>query len=131
MKYLPRTEVCALFEIRSPIWNGNAARREVGLAEYRIQKHNEIHFTYVRKSEGKKSIPESYYFDGDLLKSRDYERQEVKGTKLVIVPFDDLEMLVRQKPVEWLTPEELKEEYPNIHEVFFEDNKQLNFKEEL
>ena len=110
---------------------GSSDKRVVGLAEYRIQKHNEIQFTYVRKRDGKKSIPDSYYFDGNKLKTHDYERQEVKGTKLVIVPLNDLEILVRQKPVEWLTEKQVKEQHPNIHKIFFEkEDKQLTFKEE-
>lgn len=95
-KTLPRLTVCELFKINSPKWNGSASRREVGLALDRIKKHNEIEFTYRRKSDGELSIPDRYYFDGDNLKGLDYEVQVRKGTKLVIVPFDHLERLVRE-----------------------------------
>lgn len=94
-KTLSRTTVCQLFEIRSPRWNGNSNRREVGLALDRIAKHNEIRFTYIRKSDGEQSIPGNYYFDGDNVKGLDYEVQNVKGRSLVIVPFDHLQRLER------------------------------------
>lgn len=95
VKQLSRTTVCSLFEIRAPIWNGAAKKRMVGLNLQRVRKHNEIHFTYVRKSDGEKSIPDAYYFDGDLLKGLDYEVQNQKGTSLVLIPFHDLQLLER------------------------------------
>lgn len=119
MKYLPRTTVCTLFEIGSPIWNGG--KRVVGLAEYRITKHNEITFGYVRKKDGKKSIPDHYYFDGDL--KDNYPRDVQKGLKLVLVPFTDLEILTREQPVEWLTEKQVKEQHPNIYRIFFSEDK--------
>lgn len=82
-----------LFEIRAPIWNGG--KRVVGLAKTRIGKHNEIHFLYVRKSDGMKSFPDNYYFDGDLLRQIDYPIMNVRGFSLVLVPFSDLERLER------------------------------------
>jgi len=88
---LNRTTVATLFEINSPIWNGG--KKKVGLAAYRLSKHNEIHFTYRRKSDGELSLPDVYYFDGD--KAKDCERQNVKGMELVLVPFSDLELLER------------------------------------
>ena len=94
MKHLPRTTVCTVFEIGSPRWNGNKGKI-VGLNEKRLTEHNEIHFTYVRKSDGKLSIPDVYYFDGNLRKHIDFERQVIKGTTLVLVPFKDLKKLVR------------------------------------
>lgn len=95
-KTLPRLTVCELFKIGSPRWNGAEERREVGLNLGRIKKHNEIRFTYRRKSDGELSIPGNFYFDGDNLKGLDYEVQVRKGTRLVIVPFDHLERLVRE-----------------------------------
>lgn len=87
-----RTTPTTHFKIRSPIWNGG--KRKVGLATNRLGKHNSIEFTYVRKSDGMKSIPEEYYFDGD--NALEYETQIVKNTELILVPFDDLEVLERQ-----------------------------------
>lgn len=95
-KVLSRTTVCEVFNIQAPKWNGNANRREVGLALDRIRKHNEIHFTYVRKSDGQQSIPGNFYFDGESIKGLDYEIQNRKGRSLVIVPFDHLERLERE-----------------------------------
>lgn len=95
-KTLGRTTTCALFEIRSPRWNGSSSRREVGLARDRIAKHNEIRFTYRRKSDGELSIPGNFYFDGDNVTALDYEIQNVKGRSLVIIPFDHLERLERE-----------------------------------
>lgn len=92
-KQLPRMTVCTLFKINAPIWGGG--KKSVGLALNRITKHNEIEFTYVRKSDGEKSIPNKYYFDGEKLHELDFERQNVKGLTLVIIPFDELEKLER------------------------------------
>lgn len=90
---LGRMTVCQLFQIRAPIWGGG--KRVVGLNLSRIRKHNEIHFTYRRKSDGELSFPDVYYFDGDNIKGLDYEVQNVKGTTLVLIPFQDLELLER------------------------------------
>lgn len=95
IKELPRYTVCNLFSIRSPRWNGKVNRREVGLALNRITDHNEIEFTYRRKSDGQLSIPDHFYFDGNKISEIDFEQQVRKGTILVIVPFSELELLVR------------------------------------
>lgn len=92
----PRT----VFNIKAPMWRGNPEDRKVGLALHRIQKHNVINFTYRRKSDGKLSIPDQYYFDGDKLNEIDYERQNIKGVTLVYVPFSDLE-LIDNLPDDW------------------------------
>ena len=93
VKKLPRDTVCNLFKIRAPIWGGG--KKSVGLDAKRITYHNEIVFTYVRKSDGELSIPDHYYFDGRLLHELDFERQNVKGTTLVIIPFEHLQILER------------------------------------
>lgn len=93
VKELPRLTECTLFEIRAPIWNGG--KRIVGLNLARIRKHNEIHFTYRRKSDNELSFPEKYYFNGDNIKGLGYELQNRKGVTLVLVPFEDLEILER------------------------------------
>ncbi len=93
IKELSRTTVCTLFKIRAPIWNGG--KKMVGLNMQRITKHNEIHFTYVRKSDGELSIPDAYYFDGDLLKEIDFEKQAIQGTYLAIIPFEHIKRLER------------------------------------
>ena len=91
---LKRTQVCALFEINSPIWGGG--EKSVGLARQRVGKHNEIRFKYRRKSDGELSIPDIYYFDGDLLTHIDFKRQMIRGLELVIIPFKHLELLERE-----------------------------------
>ena len=93
IKQLSRNTVCNLFKIRAPIWNGG--KKMVGLDARRITYHNEIHFTYRRKSDGELSIPDPYYFDGNLLRELDFEKQMVKGTMLVIIPFEHLQLLER------------------------------------
>lgn len=92
---LSRTTVCTLFSIRQPMWMGNAKKRVVGLAAHRIGEHNEIEFTYRRKSDGELSYPDRYYISGEKIRSLDFERMNVKGLTLVLVPFDQLERLVR------------------------------------
>jgi hypothetical protein len=93
IKELSRTTVCTLFKIRAPIWNGG--KRMVGLDMRRISKHNEIWFTYVRKSDGELSMPDKYYFDGDLLKEIDFTEQAIQGTYLAIIPFEHIKRLER------------------------------------
>jgi len=114
-KVLPRTQPCTLFEIRAPQWNGG--KKKVGLAKYRIGDHNEIRFLY-KKKDGTFSIPGNFYFDGAKLKEIDFERMNVKGLTLVMIPFDELDQLVRDEETlqDWLdkpghakTKEELNE----------------------
>lgn len=93
VKELQRGTVCTLYKINAPIWNGG--KKKVGLAENRLGIHNEIHFTYRRKSDGALSIPEVYYFNKNKLKEIDYERMNIKGLTLVLIPFTDLEILKR------------------------------------
>lgn len=90
---LPRTTVCTLFSIKAPIWNGG--KKKVGLRADRIGEHNEIEFTYRRKSDGELSIPDHYYISRKKIESLDFERQNTKGVTLIIVPFDQLEILSR------------------------------------
>jgi hypothetical protein len=92
---LSRLTPCEVFKIDRPKWNGSAERREVGLALDRIKRHNSIEFTYVRKSDGHKSYPDIYYFDGRNVRGLDYEIQNRKGRNLVIIPFTHLEILER------------------------------------
>lgn len=92
-KTLNRLTNCVLFEINAPIWNGGS--KAVGLNATRLGKHNEIRFTYRRKSDGELSMPDAYYFDGELLSQIDYPKVNRKGVTLVIVPFTDLKRLER------------------------------------
>lgn len=89
---LNRLTSCTVFEIRSPIWGGG--RKVVGLDQDRITKHNEITFTYRRKSDGQLSFPDHYYFDGDDLK-RNYPVMRIGNTTLKLIPFTDLKRLQR------------------------------------
>lgn len=118
-KILDRTVICVLFEIRAPMWMGSSKKRVVGLNLSRIRKHNEIHFTYRRKSDGELSMLDAYYFDGGNIKGLDYEIQNVKGTSLILIPFDHLQILVRGKPeTELITdPNDMP---PLIKKVFFD-----------
>jgi hypothetical protein len=117
--------VCTLYDIKTgPQWNGKAERREVGLAEYRMTKHNEVIFSYRRKTgptAGQLSLPGSYYFDGD---TRDnYPRKKVKGgVTLVMVPLTALPPLERYSPVKVITnPREMP---PLISKIFFNYDKE-------
>lgn len=95
IKELSRLTVCTLFQIRAPMWLGSSKKRAVGLDKGRVSKHNEIRFTYVRKSDGELSMPDPYYFDGNLVKQIDFEYMNRKGTTLLIVPMIYLKKLVR------------------------------------
>jgi len=92
---LSKNTPCQLFEINAPIWNGGA--RKVGLAKFRISKHNEIRFKYRRK-DGSLSIPDAYYFDGNRLNTERFTSQFVRGLELVLIPFSELEILERIEP---------------------------------
>lgn len=93
---LPRTTVCQLFDLRTPIWNGG--KKVAGLNILRISDHNEITFSYVRKSDGEKSIPDSYYISRSKINAGNYPKQFIKGVTLLLVPFTDLEILHRADP---------------------------------
>ncbi len=94
-KQLSRLTPCQRFDIRAPIWNGNQNRRMVGLDIRRIGTHNAIHFTYRRKSDGELSIPDTYYFDGTLQHQIDFDKMNVRGITLLLVPFEHLQILQR------------------------------------
>lgn len=121
-KILHKDIPCTLFKIGTPRWNGNAKRREVGLNETLISEHNEIVFTYTRKSDGQQSIPGSFYFDGNKLAQIDFERQNVKGLTLVIVPFSELEELRRADDPESLKAWLGDERYAKTKEQLDEQN---------
>lgn len=93
MQLVKGTVNVAEFDIGSPRWNGDRTHKIVGLALWRLNKHNVIRFTYRHVSDGQLSIPGTYYFDGEKYNPVKYQHQEVKGTKLVLVPFSDLEVL--------------------------------------
>lgn len=84
---------CVPFEIKAPMWLGG--KKAVGLNKQRIGEHNEINFGYVRKSDGLRSIPDTYYISGSKIKNNNYSEMNIKGITLVIVPFVDLEILER------------------------------------
>lgn len=91
---LDRLVTCTPFDINAPMWLGG--RKAVGLNERRIGQHNEINFGYVRKSDGKKSIPDTYYISGKKIRNGNYPIMITKGVSLVIIPFIDLEILERK-----------------------------------
>lgn len=120
---LDRLTSRTLFEIRSPMWLGGSTKRMVGLDLTRISKHNEIIFTYVRKSDGRKSIPDHFYFDGDRRKTEKFKTMMRGNTKLLLIELNTLPKLEIAEPsvkdLESLSTEEIEEKYPVIYEVFF------------
>lgn len=89
---LNRLTPATRFDIKSPIWNGG--ERKIGLDLKRITKHNVINITYRRK-DGTLSFPDEFYFNGDKLAETDYERMNIKGLTLVLVPLSDLDTIER------------------------------------
>lgn len=91
---LGRTTVCSLFKIRSVRWK----KRCIGLANYRIGTHNEIHILQVGK-DGERYFPDTYYISKAKIekgvKAGEYEVDNRKGVYLIIVPINDLEILER------------------------------------
>lgn len=86
---LPKTTACALFQIRMPRWK----ERVVGIADYRIQTHNEIHIL-AKNKDGKLYFPDKYYISGE--KARSYPIQTRSSIDLRLIPINDLEVLVRE-----------------------------------
>jgi hypothetical protein len=90
-KKLEKNTVCAVFPIKAPQWNGK--RPHVGLNISRLTPHNEITIEYTRKSDGERTWPDTYYYDGT---TRDqYKVQTWKGVELLLVPISDLQVLQR------------------------------------
>lgn len=84
------------YKIGSPRWNGNANERQVGLAVWMMGKDNTIEFTYERKTgptKGERSIPGTFYFDGNLRYQHNYRKMMVGQVELLMIPFTDLERL--------------------------------------
>lgn len=91
---LSRLTVCQVFPLRAPIWNGG--KKVAGLNIQRIGDHNEITFSYVRKSDGERSFPDSYYISRKKIQENEYPTQFIKGVTLLLIPFSDLEILERE-----------------------------------
>lgn len=124
---IDRLTPCTVFDLRTPIWNNG--KRVVGLNKARITRHNEINLSYVRKSDGQRSFPDPYYFNGEKLEHMEFAEQTVKGgVKLVLIPFSELEplerILVSHPPTppkyKEMSKQELKKDYPLVNKVFFE-----------
>lgn len=86
---LSRTTVCSKFDIRSPRWK----KRTVGLAAHKISTHNEVDI-HASNSAGERYFPLTYYISGE--KAKTYETQTVNGTKLYLVPIEEMEVLERE-----------------------------------
>lgn len=85
---LSKTTQCSLFQIQVPRWK----ERVVGLADYRLSTHNEIHIL-AKDKEGKRYYPDNYYISQE--KARSYPLQTRSGIDLRLVPINDLETLER------------------------------------
>lgn len=91
MKQLGRLTPAALFKVAKVGWGG----RYVGLADYKIQAHNEIRITYTYDS-GSPVYPKPLYISG--ADARTYDLVPVKSNpniKLRIIPISALEVLER------------------------------------
>lgn len=85
---LPRLTECSLFQIHVPIQNDKA----IGIADYRISRHNEIHILSKDK-DGQRYYPDNYYISGE--DARKYPLQRRSGIELRLIPINDLKVLVR------------------------------------
>jgi len=85
---LPRLTECSLFQIHVPRWK----ERVVGIADYRISRHNEIRIL-AKNKDGKKYYPDNYYMSGE--QARTYPTQTRSGITLRLIPINDLKVLVR------------------------------------
>jgi len=76
-------------EIEGPMWLGNASRRTIGIAEFRMDSSLlQINILYKTKKRGR-LYPDPYYITRrDAFK---YPQQRLKGGVVVrLVPIDDL-----------------------------------------
>lgn len=104
---------------------GEEKKRVVGLARNRIGIHNAIEFTYIRKSDGKKSIEGQFYISGDKIAKRDFRKQNRKGMVLVLVPLGELEPLTREEERKPDIPQSRLDE---IHDIFTEKPEELQMR---
>lgn len=79
---------CNLFHIHVPIWS----KKSIGLADYRLATHNEIHIGAKRK-DGELYYPDAYYISAE--KARSYPLEHRSGIDVRIIPIRDLEVLER------------------------------------
>ena len=89
---LSRLTPASVFTIKTPVWGG----RSVGLADYKIGRHNEIRITYTDK-DGRPYFPYPLYVSGEV--ARSYPLKPVRSNpniKLRIVPISELEVLERE-----------------------------------
>jgi len=79
-------------KIKAPIWK----TRSIGIAEYRLQKYNQIEILYHTK-DGKRLYPHTYFISKeDALK---YPTQVIKGVVLRIIPIIDLKVIKKQSEI--------------------------------
>jgi len=86
---LSKKTSCALFQIRMPRWK----ERVIGVADYRLQTHNEIHIM-AKNKDGELYFPDKYYIS--LEKARTYPVQVMSSIDLRLIPINDLEVLERE-----------------------------------
>jgi hypothetical protein len=85
-----------MISVRTPIWNANTGRREIGLAVHKILQEDEIvqvQIEYTRK-DGSKIYPNIFEISkGNLVGYREEVR---KGVRIMIIPIDKFkEVIVR------------------------------------
>lgn len=80
------------FKINEPIWK---TPRSVGLDNTKIGNHNSVEILY-KKKDGTRLYQFTYYIRGES--ARKYPIKEWHGTKLYIIPIEDMEILERGNP---------------------------------
>lgn len=88
---LSKTTPAQTFRIRMPRWK----QRAVGLAKHRIGLHNQIEILATDK-EGNRYYPDTYYISREQALNPEYERQNINGLELILIPIKDLELLERE-----------------------------------
>jgi len=78
------------YTIKKPIWNTES----VGIASKRVQTEEVMEITIsYEDGDGQRVYPHRYLMS--MAKIRKYPTQEVKGTKLYIVPIEDFHAVER------------------------------------
>lgn len=87
-KTIDRKTACSLFQIQSVRWKN----REIGIADYRISNHNEIHI--LQKGKNGRYFPDTYYISGE--DARKYPSENVgHSVEVRLIPIKDLKILER------------------------------------
>lgn len=89
-KTLDRNTACSMFQIQKIRWKN----REIGIADYRISTHNEIHILQAGKNG--RYFPDVYYISGEDARKKPLEKVG-SSVEVRLIPIKELKLLERTK----------------------------------